>query len=228
MQSHIEGDLDMIADLDAIFSAELQGEKQSTVEEKRAARIRLVGQNVNVLAIIFPEIVDCLRPYCEGPSNAYIWPDGSPESSEELGARVTCWAYVHFLRSLSALNAAWVMRVGLDEHGAYFLGELFVRLVHRSAVHKKFMNTSLFAHLGPFFMGIQICVLAVFRFALHKSLNTFLFAQVGPFLMDTLKDVYRLSNSKALSLGSYCRNEGGELTNQSSKGNGVIHVAPYV
>lgn len=181
LQSYMEGD-DIMRDLDEIFNDDVS--KSSSVEEQRASRIRLIGQNVHQLAPILPNLVQCLCPPTVG--NESVWPDGVPQTTQEMAAVIVCWTYIHLLRSLSSLYAAWVMTVNLDEIGASLLGELFVRLVH--------------------------------RFALHKSANTFLFAQVAPFLMDSMKDTYRLSNTKALSLGSYCRNEGGELTNQSSKG----------
>lgn len=183
--SYPPNELDIIADWDAIFELpSCEAESPNTVAQKRAQRIRMIGQQVEILSPIFPHVVDCLRAPCI--NGVHTWPDGAVESMRELESFITCWTYVHLLRSLSALYAAWVMTVGLDEVGAFLMGDLFVRLVH--------------------------------RFNFHRSTNTFFFAQIAPFVMDYLKDNYRLSNSKALSIGSCCRNEGGELTCQTSKG----------
>jgi hypothetical protein len=48
---------------------------------------------------------------------------------------------------------SWVMEVHLDEVGAYFLGNLFVRLVHRFALHKS-ANTLFLAQMSPYVMDM--------------------------------------------------------------------------
>lgn len=62
--------------------------------------------------------------------------------------------------------------------------------------------------------GIQLLgdmyVMLVHRFKLHKSYNTFLFAQVSPFKVKQNMFRYQLDSVRALNIGLYGKNEGGE------------------
>jgi hypothetical protein len=110
------------------------------------SRLRLLGSHAKIICANLPKLVDCVRPAVEG-----LWPDGSAESDEEKRQHMILWTYAHLTISLCSLYSCWLIKINFDEVGASFLGELFVRLVHRFALHKS-CNTFLFIQVAPFLM----------------------------------------------------------------------------
>ena len=103
----------------------------------RNSRIRLIGEHVRKLAPIFSSLCRSLK-----------FPAGIEETPRFLCARIVCCTYVHLLKCMSSLYAEWILRVNFDDKGSFLLGDVFVRLVHRFALHRS-ANTSLLAQISP-------------------------------------------------------------------------------
>jgi hypothetical protein len=114
---------------------------------RKETRCRLIGEHIKKISPHMAELVACIRPPAD--SGTLCWPDGKLESEQEFKNRVGCHAYVHLLRCLSSVLSSWVMTINCDEHGAEFLGNLFVLVVRHFALHRSY-NTFCFAQIAPF------------------------------------------------------------------------------
>ena len=121
--------------LDEMFEVSSSNASSTSTEERKSSRIRLIGKHVLQLSPIFAKLTSTLKL--------------EEESQQQLSSRIVCCTYAHLMRCLSSLYAEWVLCIGVDDVEAYFLGELFVRLVHRFALHKS-ANTCLLAQVSPF------------------------------------------------------------------------------
>ena len=129
-------DMDLEHDLAEIYAAN-NGTCSENIQQRR---LRIIGEVIEKLCPHLPAFSLCLKP-----ANG-VWPDGAVESNSEFQERIVCHTYIHTYRCLSALLSQWVMTLFLDEHGAQFLGDLFVKVVHHFRLHKSF-NTFLFVRL---------------------------------------------------------------------------------
>jgi hypothetical protein len=139
-------ELNSESDVFELLDIDEDSEMSSAALQKRTCRIRLLGIQVKQASPFLAELVDCLHP-----ANS-VWPDGNQETVEQKRTRIVCWTYVHLLLCLSGIFNTSLQRVNVDNVGAMFIGELFVRLVHRFALHKS-CNTFLFAQAAPYLMN---------------------------------------------------------------------------
>ena len=124
---------------------EMHSDFNNTIEV-RNSRIRLIGETVFKLTLLLPKLCNCLAL----PNDLCTVMDTKVEHKLKR-TRIVCVAYAHLLRWLSSLYGQWLTDVRFDIVGAFFLGELFVQLVHRFALHKS-ENTFLFAQATPFIL----------------------------------------------------------------------------
>ena len=65
---------------------------------------------------------------------------------------ITC-VYTHLLRCMSVLGNVWVMTIALDEFGAYFVGDLLIKLCFIFSLPSS-VNLCYMAKVCPFLMDL--------------------------------------------------------------------------